>query len=122
MFVNSWYALAKKPDIGQTEISIYDEIGAFGVSAKSFLADLQRIPADHTILLKIHSPGGEVFDGNAIFNSLKRRAADVIVQIEGIAASMATVISTMPAAKGTKVRSSGTNRASTIASGPFWAK
>jgi ATP-dependent Clp endopeptidase proteolytic subunit ClpP len=93
VFVNSWYALAKKPDIGQTEISIYDEIGAFGVSAKSFLADLQRIPADHTILLKIHSPGGEVFDGNAIFNSLKRRAADVVVQIEGIAASMATVIS-----------------------------
>jgi ATP-dependent Clp endopeptidase proteolytic subunit ClpP len=89
----SWYALAKKTDISQTEISIYDEIGAFGVSAKSFLADLQRIPADHTILLKIHSPGGEVFDGNAIFNSLKRRAADVIVQIEGIAASMATVIS-----------------------------
>jgi ATP-dependent Clp endopeptidase proteolytic subunit ClpP len=93
VFVNSWYALAKKTDIGQTEISIYDEIGAFGVSAKSFLADLQRIPADHTILLKIHSPGGEVFDGNAIFNSLKRRAADVVVQIEGIAASMATVIS-----------------------------
>lgn len=91
--MNSWYALAKKPDIGQTEIAIYDEIGAFGVSAKSFLADLQRIPADHTILLKIHSPGGEVFDGNAIFNSLKRRAADVVVQIEGIAASMATVIS-----------------------------
>jgi ATP-dependent Clp endopeptidase proteolytic subunit ClpP len=89
----SWYALAKKTDISQTEISIYDEIGAFGVSAKSFLADLQRIPADHTILLKIHSPGGEVFDGNAIFNSLKRRAADVVVQIEGIAASMATVIS-----------------------------
>lgn len=90
--MNSWYALSKKPDLGQTEISIYDEIGAFGVSAKSFLADLQRIPADHTILLKIHSPGGEVFDGNAIATALQRRG-NVEVQIEGIAASMATLIS-----------------------------
>jgi ATP-dependent Clp endopeptidase proteolytic subunit ClpP len=90
--VNSWYALAKKPDIGQTEIAIYDEIGAFGISAKSFLADLQRIPADHTIVLKIHSPGGEVFDGNAIATALQRRG-NVEVQIEGIAASMATLIS-----------------------------
>jgi ATP-dependent Clp endopeptidase proteolytic subunit ClpP len=90
--VNSWYAFAKKPDIGQTEIAIFDEIGAFGISAKSFLADLQRIPADHTIVLKIHSPGGEVFDGNAIATALQRRG-NVEVQIEGIAASMATVIS-----------------------------
>ncbi len=90
--MNSWYALAKKPDLGQTEISIFDEIGAFGISAKSFLADLQRIPADHTIVLKIHSPGGEVFDGNAIATALQRRG-NVEVQIEGIAASMATLIS-----------------------------
>lgn len=90
--MNSWYALSKKPDLGQTEISIFDEIGAFGISAKSFLADLQRIPADHTIVLKIHSPGGEVFDGNAIATALQRRG-NVEVQIEGIAASMATLIS-----------------------------
>ena len=64
----------------------------FGVSAKQFISDLQAVPADHSILLKIHSPGGEVFDGNAIFTALQRRG-NVEVQIEGIAASMATVIS-----------------------------
>jgi ATP-dependent Clp endopeptidase proteolytic subunit ClpP len=90
--MKTWYAIAPKSENKQAEISIFDEIGMFGVSAKSFLADLQRIPADHTILLKIHSPGGEVFDGNAIFNALQRRG-NVEVQIEGIAASMATVIS-----------------------------
>lgn len=88
----NWYALSSKPALKQTEISIFDEIGMFGVSAKQFISDLQAIPADHSILLKIHSPGGEVFDGNAIFTALQRRG-NVEVQIEGIAASMATVIS-----------------------------
>ncbi len=90
--MNTWYAIAPKAEDKQTEISIFDEIGMFGVSAKQFIADLQSVPADHSILLKIHSPGGEVFDGNAIFNALQRRG-NVEVQIEGIAASMATVIS-----------------------------
>lgn len=90
--MNSWYALSSKPALKQTEISIFDEIGMFGVSAKQFISDLQAVPADHSILLKIHSPGGEVFDGNAIFTALQRRG-NVEVQIEGIAASMATVIS-----------------------------
>lgn len=88
----NWYALSSKPALKQTEISIFDEIGMFGVSAKQFISDLQAVPADHSILLKIHSPGGEVFDGNAIFTALQRRG-NVEVQIEGIAASMATVIS-----------------------------
>jgi ATP-dependent Clp protease, protease subunit len=91
--MRNWYALTPKPDHGKTEISIFDEIGMYGISAKNFINDLNRIPADHTITLRIHSPGGEVFDGNAIFNALSRRTADVIVQIEGLAASMATVIS-----------------------------
>lgn len=91
--MRNWYAITPKPAHGKTEISIFDEIGMHGVSAKSFINDLNRIPEDHTISLRIHSPGGEVFDGNAIFNALSRRTADVIVQIEGICASMATVIS-----------------------------
>jgi ATP-dependent Clp endopeptidase proteolytic subunit ClpP len=90
--VNTWYALSSKPALKQTEISIFDEIGMWGVSAKQFITDLQGVPADHSILLRIHSPGGEVFDGNAIATALQRRG-NVEVQIEGLAASMATVIS-----------------------------
>lgn len=90
--MNTWYALSSKPALKQTEISIFDEIGMWGVSAKQFITDLQGVPADHSILLRIHSPGGEVFDGNAIANALQRRG-NVEVQIEGLAASMATVIS-----------------------------
>ena len=90
--MRNWYALTPKPSVSETEISIFDEIGMYGISAKQFISDLQAIPATDRIVLKIHSPGGEVFDGNAIFNALQRRG-NVEVQIEGLAASMATVIS-----------------------------
>ena len=91
--MKTWYALSSRAQDRQTEISIFDEIGYYGISAKQFIADLKSVPADHEIVLKIHSPGGEVFDGNAIFNALKRHPGGVSVQIEGLAASMATVIS-----------------------------
>jgi ATP-dependent Clp endopeptidase proteolytic subunit ClpP len=90
--MSNWYALTPKPSVSETEISIFDEIGMYGISAKQFITDLKAIPANDRITLKIHSPGGEVFDGNAIFNALQRRG-NVEVQIEGLAASMATVIS-----------------------------
>ena len=73
------------------EISIHDEIGSWGVSAKDFLAQLRSIAAATPITLSIHSPGGEVFDGLAIYHALKARG-NVTVRIEGLAASMASVI------------------------------
>lgn len=90
--MKTWYALSAKAAQLETEVTIFDEIGGFGVSADQFISDLQKIPADHKILLRIHSPGGEVFDGNAIATALSRRG-NIEVQIEGIAASMATLIS-----------------------------
>ena len=91
--MKSWYSISAKAALNTTEISIFDEIGYWGVSAKQFIGDLKSVPSNHRILLNIHSPGGEVFDGNAIANALKRHAGGVTVQIEGLAASMATVIS-----------------------------
>lgn len=91
--MKSWYTIQAKAATAVTEISIFDEIGYFGVSAKQFIGDLKSIPANHKIRLSIHSPGGEVFDGNAIANALKRHPGGYEVQIEGLAASMATVIS-----------------------------
>lgn len=90
--MKSWYSIAAKAATNQTEISIFDEIGYWGISAKQFITDLKTVDPAHNILLRIHSPGGEVFDGNAIYNALKRHPGGVTVQIEGLAASMATVI------------------------------
>lgn len=75
-----------------TEVMIFDEIGLWGVTAKDFATALKAIPEDHAITVRINSPGGSVFDGYAIFNALKSRAASVTTRIEGLAASMASVI------------------------------
>ena len=91
--MKSWYSIQAKAEQLTTEISIFGEIGYWGVSAKQFIGDLKNIPANHKLALKIHSPGGEVFDGNAIANALSRHPGGFEVQIEGLAASMATVIS-----------------------------
>ena len=70
---------------------IYDEIGAWGVTAKDFIAGLKEHKGK-ALTVRINSPGGEVFDGAAIYNALKRHKGGVITQIDGIAASMASYI------------------------------
>jgi ATP-dependent Clp protease, protease subunit len=74
------------------EIVIYDEIGAFGVPAKAFLDELQALGPVAQLTVRINSPGGSVFDGVAIYNALKRHDAVVTMWIDGIAASIASMI------------------------------
>jgi ATP-dependent Clp protease protease subunit len=45
------------------------------------------------ILVRVNSPGGDVFTGAAIYNALKKCDARVIVEVEGLAASAASYIS-----------------------------
>ena len=75
-----------------TEVMIFDEIGLWGVTAKDFATSLKEIPDDHEITVRINSPGGSVFDGYAIYNALKSRAAQVTTRVEGLAASMASIV------------------------------
>ena len=75
----------------EATVYIYDEIGWFGVEAAPFAKDLAEIKAD-TIHLRINSPGGSVFDGMAIYNSLKQHPAKIITHIDGLAASISSVI------------------------------
>lgn len=87
----TWFTIKNAADAPAAEISIHDEIGAWGISAKDFLGQLKNIPAGRPLNLSLHSPGGEVFDGLAIYHALKARG-NVNVRIEGLAASMASVI------------------------------
>lgn len=79
----------------RAEVLIYDEIGenwwGEGVSAKRFTAELSAIEAAH-IDVRINSVGGSVFEGNAIYNALERHPARVETHIDGIAASIASII------------------------------
>jgi ATP-dependent Clp endopeptidase proteolytic subunit ClpP len=74
------------------EIVIYDEIGAFGIPAKAFLDELKALGSVAELTVRINSPGGSVFDGVAIYNALKRHDAAITVWIDGIAASIASMI------------------------------
>ena len=77
------------------EVYLYDVIGEDmfgGVSAKNFADQLDAVGPLDTITVRINSPGGSVFDGTAIYNTLKRNQARKIVEIEGVAASAASFI------------------------------
>jgi ATP-dependent protease ClpP protease subunit len=87
---NDWYRIENKSD-GGVEVFIYDEIGYWGVTAADFVKDLQNVTADK-FTLRLNSPGGEVFDGIAIYNAIKQHKAEVTVQIDGLAASAASFI------------------------------
>ncbi|MFD9398349.1 head maturation protease, ClpP-related [Streptomyces sp. NPDC060011] len=86
----SWYEI-KNLSGDAAEISLYDEVGIWGVTASSFADDLRDVTAK-SITLRISSPGGDVFDGLAILNSLRQHPATVNVVIEGLAASAASFI------------------------------
>ena len=86
------------------EIMIYEDIGASffegGVSAKQFAADLKSLGKVRTIDLRLNSNGGDVFDGMAIYQLLVQHPATITTHIDGLAASIASVI----AMAGSKIR------------------
>ncbi len=87
----SWYRVENAAHGDNTDVFVYDEIGWFGVGAKEFMAELVDIDTDK-ITLHLNSPGGEVFDGMAIYSTLRQHPATVHVIIDSLAASIASVI------------------------------
>ena len=88
----NWYNIKNVAEGNITEVMIYDEIGMYGVDAKSFIDDVKNLPKNTSVLLRINSPGGSVIDGLAIYDAISRLPQKVTSRIEGIAASMASVI------------------------------
>jgi ATP-dependent protease ClpP protease subunit len=74
------------------EVYLYGEIGGWGESAASFAAGLKEIGDVDELSVRINSPGGDYFDGVAIYNLLKSHRARVSVFVDGLAASAATVV------------------------------
>lgn len=93
---DGWHRIevkAEAPEIA--EVWIYDTIGSSffdeGTDAKSFARKLQALDVDE-ILLHINSPGGDAFDGFAIYNTLRDHKASVTVVVDGLAASAASFV------------------------------
>jgi ATP-dependent Clp endopeptidase proteolytic subunit ClpP len=85
------YRITNQAKADAAEMYIYDEISWWGVSAESVVNDLKEIEAA-TINLHLNSPGGAVFEGLTIYNALKNHPAKIIVHIDGLAASIASII------------------------------
>lgn len=90
--MKNWYSIKASAAGGAADIHIYDEIGYWGITAKKFVSDLKAISDATSINLHINSPGGDVFDGIAIYNALKGLGIPITAYVDGLAASMASVI------------------------------
>ena len=94
----NWFKIQNAAaDNGPVEILIYEQIGQdwfgdSGVNAKDFAEALKEIPKDKQIVVAINSPGGNVWDGLAIYHQLEARKQYVTTRVDGIAASIASVI------------------------------
>lgn len=77
-------------------ISIYDVIGedywsGGGFTAARMAAALRSI-GNNSVTVNINSPGGDMFEGIAIYNLLREHPKEVTVQVMGWAASAASII------------------------------
>ncbi|WP_299948149.1 head maturation protease, ClpP-related [uncultured Microbulbifer sp.] len=89
--MRKWYQIKAAAKSRRAEVYIYDYIGYYGVEAKAFIDELNALDADE-IDLHLNTPGGSVFEGNAIYNALKRHKATITTYIDGLAASMGSII------------------------------
>ena len=81
-----------KHETSEAEVFFYEEIGYWGIDAKMFADTLQEIGDVDRIVLRLNSPGGDAFDGVAIFNSLVSHPAAVTVRVDSLAASAASLV------------------------------
>ncbi|WP_313075846.1 head maturation protease, ClpP-related [Melaminivora sp.] len=91
-----WRPVAAAEEKGEATISILDAVGfdpwsGDGVTAKRIAAVLRNI-GERDVTVHINSPGGDVFEGFAIYNMLREHPGRVTVKVLGIAASIASVI------------------------------
>ncbi len=93
--VKFWNFKNKGSDIG--ELTLYGDIASatwWGdeVTPKDFKRDLDALGDIKTLNVYINSGGGDVFAGQAIHTMLRRHAAEKVVYVDGLAASIASVI------------------------------
>lgn len=87
---SSWYKITDSNE-EETDILIYDYIGWPFNSAEEFVTNIGNIKSGK-IVIRINSPGGDVFDANAIYNAIASHPLKPATRIESLAASAASYI------------------------------
>jgi ATP-dependent protease ClpP protease subunit len=92
--MKQWYSF-NSGQAGQVNaaatLSIFDEIGAWGTSAKGFLSSLSAVSGEE-LDVEINSPGGDIIAAIAMYNGLRASGKKINVKVLGVAASAASLI------------------------------
>lgn len=92
--INKRFEVFNKAETNEAEMYLYGSIGSAwyaDISSYEVRYKLNTITAK-TIHIHINSPGGDVFESIAIHNLLKNHDAEIVIHIDGIAASGGSVI------------------------------
>lgn len=86
----SWYRFENYggPD---PELYLYGEIGCWGITASDLIEELKYVTAP-ALTVHLSSPGGEIFEGIAVYNALRSHPSAITIRVDSIAASIASVI------------------------------
>lgn len=76
---------------GAVDIDVDGPIGYWGVTADDFIRQLRQVDPNAAVTVYINSPGGEVFDGVAIWSAMAMHKGPVTAVITSLAASIASV-------------------------------
>ncbi|MDX8367774.1 head maturation protease, ClpP-related [Cytobacillus sp. IB215665] len=92
-----FWNMVKNEKKNSGEIKIYGEISDYNwwgdsITPKDFATDLADLGDVENIDVRINSGGGGVFAGLSIYNQLKRHSANITVFVDGLAASIASII------------------------------
>lgn len=92
--LDKWHPRAAESD--RNVISVYDVIGedpwsGEGITARR-IAGVLRSVGTKAVTVNVNSPGGDMFEGLAIYNLLREHPAEVTVRVMGLAASAASII------------------------------
>ncbi|GAB6423375.1 hypothetical protein bcgnr5372_28100 [Bacillus luti] len=92
--INKRFEVMNKAESNEADMYLYGSIGSgwfADISSSEIRRKLGNINAE-TIHVHINSPGGDVFESIAIHNLFKNHKATIIIHIDGLAASGASVI------------------------------
>jgi ATP-dependent Clp protease protease subunit len=85
------YTFIAASDNKPPTLSIFEDIGFWGVQAKDFLASLAAVEGP-VLTVEISSPGGDAFAAVAMYNGLRASGKEITTKVMGVAASAASLI------------------------------
>lgn len=94
--MKKFWNFKNEADADEAELMLYGDISdetwlGDEITPRQFAEDLASCGGKR-VNVRINSPGGDVFAAQAIYNQLQRYAGDVVVTIDGMCASAATII------------------------------